>query len=124
MAKAIGGKLARTSHPKNGRGRRTTTRHLSWSVNIFHDFIHTFIHSFGGLWSGGSLGVVGTASLDEKDSEWLTPSVILQSGPSPDADGGKLAPDRTGESIELARKAAQVATWKRPGEHSLNSEAG
>jgi hypothetical protein len=24
------------------------TRHLSWSVNIFYDFIHTFIHSFGG----------------------------------------------------------------------------
>ena len=27
----------------------TTTRHLSWSVNIFFDFIHAFIHSFGGV---------------------------------------------------------------------------
>jgi hypothetical protein len=33
-----------------------TTRHLSWSVNIFYKFIHTFIHSWVVL--GGSLGVV------------------------------------------------------------------
>jgi hypothetical protein len=27
----------------------TTTRHLSWSVNRFFYFIHTFIHSLGGV---------------------------------------------------------------------------
>ena len=36
------------SRNPNAPRTSTTTRHLSWSVNIFRDFIHTFIHSFGG----------------------------------------------------------------------------
>ena len=43
MEKASGG--SSLAPPKK---QTRTTRHLSWSVNIFHDFIHTFIHSFGG----------------------------------------------------------------------------
>jgi hypothetical protein len=41
----------RASPRRPNPGRRFSsprrTRHLSWSVNIFNDFIHTFIHSFG-----------------------------------------------------------------------------
>jgi hypothetical protein len=32
--------------------KKSTTKdeHLSWSVNMFYDFIHTLIHSFRGVY--------------------------------------------------------------------------
>ena len=45
--KLVAAALFSAQKPKKSR-TSTMTRHLSWSVNIFYDFIHALIHSFGG----------------------------------------------------------------------------
>jgi hypothetical protein len=46
-----------------------------------------------------------------------------QSLPPADAYGGELGSDRIGESVELARKTAEVSARKRPGKNPINVES-